>query len=429
MPVHGAIVDPRGGRRRWHGAGDGGIGRCAPRYRKSSPRHAAGTTARGDRQRLARLRRRRRHGLLHESRLNPILRSAAPLIRVLPFVALPLLGACGGGAPSSDDFVAVPAAKPGTDRGGCPDLSGTFDVAGIPLAAAIAGRAPPDTHGLPVVMTFRQGPTNIEGWWVVPRQRLVAFATAMSEDTPKRYARWRSLVLKQQLPQNLQQNVEAYLKTVAELGPATPVYALVVGRRCEDNWMLVATSTAQVVGKNGVPRSEETEIWLARDAAGALLVRRNTYTLKHYSIWAPSTQSIRTSRRTVYARVPQTDPESAAPLLPADLPDDPGSRPRTLMACAEVPAHVAAFSDRLNALLLPKIQVTHFRLAPVRQRDADGNCPFAVVDIDLTGADPYFLSRSVDWIRAEPNVDSVEILRDDSDRPRPTTRRLRVVLR
>lgn len=352
-----------------------------------------------------------------------------PSVRIALTVATILLAACSSDAPPSPDFVAVPsaAATPGTNA--CPDLTGTFDIAGSVLGSTIAGRAPPDTHGLPVVMTFKQGPSNIEGWWVVPRPRLVAFATAMSEDSPRRYGRWRSLVLKEHLSETLKQDVDAYLKNVAELGPATPVYALVVGRRCSDNWMLVDSTTRQVTDKHGEPRSEDVETWLARDAEGALLVRRTTYTLKHYSIWAPATQSIRTSSHTRYERVAKADPESADALVAADLPTDPATRPRTLMTCAEVPDRVNRFSERLKALLPPKTDVTRFALNPVRQRDADGNCPFAVVDVEIVGSDPYFLSRTESWLRKEPDVDSVEVLRAENERARANTRRLRIVLR
>lgn len=341
--------------------------------------------------------------------------------------AIALLAACGGGAPH-DTFEAVPAVGSNGDAIRCPDLTGTFELTGTALADAIAGRPPPDTHGLPVVMTFRQGPSNIEGWWVVPRNRLASFAYNLSEDSPERYSRWRGLVLKEHLPETLRLNFDAYLRAVAEVGPASPVYALVSGRRCEDNWMLVSTTTHQVTTPDGSPRSEERETWLARDAAGALLVKRITYTLKHYSLWAASTQSIRTSSRTSYARVPPSDPENAAALVAADLPADPRTRPRKLMTCAEVPERVNQFSQRLTALLPPKAEVTRFALNPTRQRDADGNCPYAVIDVEIAGGDPYFRSRTVDWIRGEPNVDSVELLPSAAQR-RETTQRFRVVLR
>lgn len=359
--------------------------------------------------------------------MNPTVRALAA--GTLFGVALTLLAACSHEGPPTSDFVAVAPAGATPGPRTCPDLTGTFDIAGSPLAATIAGRAPPDTHGLPVVMTFRQGPTNIEGWWVVPRQRLVAYATTMSEDSPQRYAQWRGLVLKEHLTETHKQNFDAYLKDVAPLGPASPVYGLVVGRGCRDAWMLVDSTTRQVTDRNGEPRSEEVETWLARDADGALLVRRTTYRLKHYTIWAPSSQSIRTSSHTRYERVPQTDFESAEALVDADLPIDPATRPRKLMTCAEVPDRVERFSQRLKALLPPKTEVTRFALNPVRQRDADGNCPFAVVDIEIVGQDAYFLSRSESWLRKEPDVDSVELLRPDEGRARENTRRLRVVLR
>lgn len=98
------------------------------------------------------------------------------------------------------------------------------------------------------------------------------------------------------------------------------------------------------------------------------------------------------------------------------------------MTCAEVPERVNQFSQRLTALLPPEAAVTHFPLNPTRQRDAGGNCPYAVIDVEIAGGDPCCRSRTVDWIRGEPNVDSVELLPSAAQR-RETTRRFRVVLR
>ncbi|HJU40712.1 MAG TPA: hypothetical protein VJ724_14170, partial [Tahibacter sp.] len=112
----------------------------------------------------------------------------------------------------------------------------------------------------------------------------------------------------------------------------------------------------------------------------------------------------------------------------ADLPPDPLTAPRPRMPCAEVPARVAAFNDRLKAVLPPKAQITRFVLNPVRQQDADGNCPFASVDIEIMGGNAYFLDRTVDWMRAEPAVDSIEMLRLADGQRRDDLRRFRVVL-
>ena len=351
-------------------------------------------------------------------------RSSATCARLAgaAFVAA-LLGGCYSDLPP-EGFDAVPPAGSAGGAGACPDLTGTFDIAGTALARAIAGRQPPQTHGLPVFLTFKPGPTNIEGWWVVPRESLVAFANDRSKDAPQHYAHWRELVLKEHLPENLRQNFDAYLAAVAELGPPGPTYALVVNRGCQDNWMRVQSDTLQTTTKNDEPRSIEQETWLARDAAGALLVRRVTYDLARYSVWAPSTQYLRTSRSSDYQRIPQAAAESAEPLAAADLPPDPRTVERPRMACAEVPARVDAFSQRLNALLPAKAQVARLMLNPVRQQDSNGNCPFAVVDVEIAGGDRYFLGRTVDWLRKEPSVDSVETLRVDAGQ-HP---RLRVVL-
>lgn len=332
-----------------------------------------------------------------------------------------LAGACTLDTSPPPDFVPTPSS-------GCPDLTGTFDLAGTALAREIAQRQPPPTHGLPVMLTFKQGPSNIEGWWVVPRERLVAFANDLSKDAPKKYASWRSLALEPGKPRNQPWDFDKYLASIIEIGPPGPTFAMIYGRGCRDGWMLVDSGTVQTTTKNGDPRQEEREIWLARDAAGNLLVRRDSYGLRHYSIWASASQSIRTSHDTLYDRVPFAPTESAAPLVDADLPPDPATVPRPRMACTEVPARVEAFSQRLKSLLPPKAQLTRFVLNPVRQQDADGNCPFASVDVEIVGGDTYLVGRAEDWLRKDADVASIEVLRPDAGRQAGTTRRLRVVL-
>ncbi|HJU39574.1 MAG TPA: hypothetical protein VJ724_08370, partial [Tahibacter sp.] len=179
-----------------------------------------------------------------------------------------LLAACTADAPNKD-FTPVSTA-------GCPDLAGTFDVADTWLARAIAGRQAPPAHDLPVLLTFKEGPSNIEGWWVVPRERLVAFANDLAKDAPKRYGQWRARVL-QKHPPGSAWDPDKTLADIVALGPPGPVYAQVVGRRCGGGWMMVASDTLRTPGKNDQVREEEREIWLARDAAGALLVRTDTY--------------------------------------------------------------------------------------------------------------------------------------------------------
>lgn len=352
----------------------------------------------------------------------------APFRIAIAACAAALLGACATDTPP-DGYTAVAPADSPPGANTCPDLRGTFDLAGTALGKAIARRQPPQTHDLPVLLTFKPGASNIEGWWVVPRERLFAFAKDQSQDAPRRYATWRGLVLKEHLSEKMRYDVDAYLATIAEVGPPGPTYAMVVGQRCAQNWMLVYNEHEQAATNDGAPREIEREIWLARDAKGALLARWVTYNLMSYSMWAPATQYVRTSSSTDYQRYDLEAPESAEALAAAELPPDPATVQPKPMACAEVPARVDAFSQRLNALVRKPTTVTRFSLNPVRQQDTDGHCPFAVIDVEISGGDAHFLGRTEEWVRKEPNVDSVETLRLGAGQNRSSTRRFRVVLR
>lgn len=341
---------------------------------------------------------------------------------------LTLLAACGNDGPPEDYRVVVAGqASPAPDS--CPDLAGTYALADVPLLATIAHNAPPPAHGLPVFMTFTRGASALEAWWVVPRRRVVAFAQDAAQESPKAYARWRSLVLKDHLPENLREQPGAYQAAVAELGPPAPTYANVVGSACRDGWMRAYSEIEPdpAAAAKGTPRDVEREIWLARDASGALLMRQVTYTLRHFTLWAASRRSIRTSHTTSYQKFPAADAEDAAPYTAAELPPDPATVPRPVMVCAEVPQRVADFQQRVRALLPPAAELTRYTLKPERQSTSDGHCPYAVVDVEIAGTDPR-LMRVEDWLRREAAVDSVEILRLDPGQKPQATRRLRVVL-
>jgi len=342
---------------------------------------------------------------------------------------LAMLSACGDDAPPPD-FEAVPPAAARGPGDQCPDLIGTFALAGTPLAAEILERKPPFAHDLPLVVSFAQGPTHVEAWWVVPRAAFFRYAREMRKDSPDRYTRWRWLVTKEHVSQDLQHDFDAYLAAVAALGPPAPVYAGIVSRGCADHWMLARNETRTMPprdGSNERAQSVEREIWLARDRLGALLVKTVTYQLYQYSIWAPSTQYLRTSSHAEYARIPQLDLELPVGPTTADLPPDPRTDARVPMTCAEAPARVATFSQRLAQLLPRGTELARFDVEP-KHGGGEEYCRFVVVQLAIATKAGAVPARTVDWLRKEPDVRSVEILPLLAGERHDSMQRLRVVL-
>ncbi len=131
----------------------------------------------------------------------------------------------------------MPPASPLPPGEPCPDFDGlAMELAGDPLAAAITDRAPPESHGMPVLLAIRRGATYRELWRTVPREGLLAFARDLRARSPKRYAEWRTLVLRGTLEGSRPWDFDGWLAAVTKLGPPRPVYAGIVGYGCQDGW-------------------------------------------------------------------------------------------------------------------------------------------------------------------------------------------------
>ena len=244
---------------------------------------------------------------------NPISLSTLAILRCATTVlAMLVLGACSK-APAG--FDAVPAVNSLLKQNACPELVGTFNLS-TSVAASVDPHTPPNTHGLPVAITFKQGKTQTEAWWVVPRQDMLSFARALRTDEPERYARWRNLMLMEYMPQQTHPIVDSYLADVADVGPPGPVNTGFQPGRCEHDWMLVATAIDfnDAASSSGDKMWRET--WLAHDRSGALLVKRLSF--KAGFVIIP--RALRRVRSAEYTRFEPIPFEAPTPFAAADLP-------------------------------------------------------------------------------------------------------------
>ncbi|UXI70193.1 hypothetical protein [Tahibacter amnicola] len=301
----------------------------------------------------------------------------------------------------------------------CPKLSGTYDIAGTDIAKRVVNTQPPKTLGYPVRLTFSQGDSGNEAWWVVPRSSLLDFARTTSKESPKRYASWRALVLRIDLSERLRNQPSVYVDAVTQHGPPGPVFATLNSWRCEFHWLLVASSST-----NG----RDEEIWVSQNKEGDLLIKDVTYDLKYYSLWASSQQSIRTGRQVRYDRVRSIAWEPPAPIAAGELPPDPATIKPEPMKCADVPARAQAIWKTIDDVLPSQLTIRKFALHPLKPREGDPNCPTATIDIEIVGSAGMFVSHAERKLRDDKGVQSIEYLRLKAGERHEYVRRLRVVI-
>jgi hypothetical protein len=322
------------------------------------------------------------------------------------------------------DFDPVAPARARLPGDECPDLVGTYDLAGTTLGAAIAERPVPDTHGLPVLLSLKHGATNTEAWWVVPRDRLLEFAADLRASSPGRYARWRALLLRGKLAGSREWDFNGFLAEVATLGPPGPLFAGIVSYRCEADWMRIREQPP-AAGSNG---TSEREIWLARDRSGALLVKTVDYQLKPFSIWGDSANSIRTSASASWQKVPAAPDADATPLVAADLPPVAALNEAHSSDCSQMPGRLVALSQRMSSMLPTGIELAYFQPQPPTPAST-GGCRSPVLEVHFSGSDPRALEGIDARLLRDPDVRSIALLRAPGDKPENGLRRLRVVLR
>ena len=137
-------------------------------------------------------------------------------------------------------------------------------------------------------------------------QSIREWAVREREQSGRSYSRWRELALQRPGRMAAARDIESFQDALAKLGPTSgPVYAGIVSYQCADNWARIRDQPG-FRGTLKNPDGEgfgETEIWLGRDADGALLVKTLYYNLKPIRVWGDAANSIRTSSRATWSKV------------------------------------------------------------------------------------------------------------------------------
>jgi hypothetical protein len=329
--------------------------------------------------------------------------------------------------PEPGDFNPLPGRPGDPAEYRCPELDGqTYDLATTPLARELFERAPPETHGLPVVLSLRDNAGTIEPWWVVPRAALLEHAAQLRANDPERYARWRDLVLRGTLPAPREWDALGYRSELATLGPPARVFAGFRASQCAGGWMRVTNRGTEHVGG----RTFQVDWWIARDASGDLLVRRQVSSLKQFSSWGGNVGHLRTGSDSTWSRYPPVEPVSPDPLVDADLPRAPrgtrGAWPVDAPPdCSHLPDRLVEFSQGLQHDLPVGVELSRFmpeNVEATQRRD----CRSISIELAFDGGPPEALAGADLAVRRQRGVLDLDLL--PTDGASPLRRRLRILL-
>lgn len=202
---------------------------------------------------------------------HTVIRAALALL-----VLASLAGCYSPDAPPSAEFEAV--AVTGQDRKMCPDLTGTYRLQpGDPEYRFFSPyQLPP--HQMDMVQLR---PTS-NGWYrstlKMDEQTFLAEVKDLRESDPARHAAWRALVDRWLQAIEMKRETSVVERDILELGPLPARGGLITPKDCDAGWMLVDHgSRAGERNAAGEAKVRDTETWMAKSAAGALLFRHDTF--------------------------------------------------------------------------------------------------------------------------------------------------------
>lgn len=317
------------------------------------------------------------------------------------------LSACGPGSPPAGF---QPAKTAGGDPArACPDLTGSYDPGSTAwLDDFISEKRPAVAGALTAVV--RKGPTHFNLTWQGERAALLAHAREFALSHPAAYPEWRRLVLRQGLSDSLKRDEEAYQDAVTRLGPSFGRTVMLPARQCADHWMLLGyrtVNTPATTDRDGGPRAQDEELWLSRSAAGELLLRRVTYDLFHYSLWASSSSSLRTGAKTSYDKWPAAKPADVEPLRPDELP--PVATPVSREVCRFTDERLGVLARRIKPTLPPGVVLES--LTPGLTQGlpgADGLCGRTPISLVYSSQNPGDATAVRAALQADAALSAVE---------------------
>lgn len=175
----------------------------------------------------------------------------------------------------------------------------------------------------------------------------------------------------------------------------------------------------------------ETEIWLAHDRSGDLLVKHLVFDLKPFHIWGDATSYFRTSSRASWTRIPAQPHSPADKLTEADLPAAmaPGLAEARggPTSCSEMPSRLSELSNHILGNSPAGVVLVYF--APLEEASAESMqaCRGQVLELHFSADSPEALASIDGILLQDALVRTVSVLAADESKPK--LRKLRVVLK
>ena len=307
------------------------------------------------------------------------------------------------------DSVAPGAPVPqGTE---CPDLAGTYDLASDSVAARFLGVHRAAGQGFSLLRIEHEPSGN--GYHVILKPARASFeaaVAALAARDPAAHREWESLVAGRERARQGRQSVDVIESRIAAIGPLPDLLVIVMRSHCDAYWMMSSLGL-DPAGYDDVgmpsPGGDDLELWLGRDADGALLYRIDRYRQRSLGVFGGS---IRTGLTRHYDRLEAVDPARFAwsPVFappPKPSPSIPVGAPRAIPADVQA-ALVVDFSQATTRLLPDGVALTK-----VTPRPPPGD-PVSRVVVDLAGtarrnADVSTLLRGIDGLAG---VDGLELV-------------------
>lgn len=291
----------------------------------------------------------------------------------------------------------------------CPDLDGTY---AIPAKSAL-GRTLTGQHWQDKGFTMvRMKKHNYDsGYDTTLKASLEAFnaaAASLAERNPESYSTWEDLNRERLQAVKDRKSTDVLDEKIARIGPLPELRGTLWGRGCKDYWLDTGptgdlSGTDFAGADDGQPdHRHETELLLARNAEGNLLVRIDRYRLRDLGIFGAV---VRTSRSQFYEQIKAVDPDT----FDWELDLGPKADPAETMPREALVMDMVQISQAIRNLLPQGAELTRFQ---PRAEDGEARNYSSGLQIDISGlaASNAEVSNFMRGLDAIPGIAGMELV-------------------
>jgi len=281
----------------------------------------------------------------------------------------------------------------------CPDLSGTYEPRSTEWIDTFYFDGPRPRRGqTPQFATLQRNGAGYTLIWQMPREEVLAQASALAERDPHKYGVWLDMVLRDpDIPLPLGVSAQEWVNRMANYGPVLRFDAELPLKQCTDGWYLIA----------GTPT--DLSLWLGRAKDGALILKRkeqrNFYVLSQRYSTMPGIPLWSSSRQESWPAAPALD---LTPLSAEELPA--GKRPSSrIPPCQITEIHETLFFQRLQAQLPTGVTIENRSSSIISGRlRPDGVCDPTPYSVTVAAPDAAAIAQVADYLRSDPFIRQID---------------------